>query len=288
MPLVYACICPHPPVIVPEVGRGREAEVHRTIQALRRVAEELAAYKAETAVLVSSHGPARQRAIGVLATPSATGDFGRWGAPQVRFEFETDRELAERIQQEAGKGDIKAAPLRRWDGGLDWGCTVPLYCLSTSGGLAGARLVPMAISWLEPRFHFEFGRAVGRALREYERRVVFICSADLSHALMPGAPNGYDPAGRLFDERYRRAIEEWDVKWLVHLDSDFRRRAAEDAVPQTAMLMGALSGYRIQPRVLSYEGPFGVGYLVAAIDVLGRRRGAETAVRERTSPVENI
>ena len=60
--------------------------------------------------------------------------------------------------------------------------------------------------------------------------MVFICSADLSHALFPGAPNGYHPAGKLFDEHYRRAIEEWDVKWLVHLESEFRRHAAEDAV----------------------------------------------------------
>jgi aromatic ring-opening dioxygenase LigB subunit len=102
--------------------------------------------------------------------------------------------------------------------------------------------------------------------------VAFICSADLSHALLPGAPNGYDPAGKVFDDQYRRAIEAWDVKWVTHLDSSFRRRAAEDAAPQTAVLMGALSGYRVQPRILSYEGPFGVGYLVAAIDVLGVRR----------------
>jgi aromatic ring-opening dioxygenase LigB subunit len=130
----------------------------------------------------------------------------------------------------------------------------------------------MTTSRLEPRFHFDFGRAIARAVGGYERRVAFICSADLSHALASDAPSGYDPAGKLFDDHYRRAVEAWDVKWLVRLDSGFRREAAEDAVAQTAILMGAMSDYRVQPRVLSYEGPFGVGYLVAAIDVVGPRR----------------
>lgn len=272
MPLVYACICPHPPVIVPEIGRGREADTHRTIEALRRVADELAAYRPETALIVSPHGPAQRQAMGLLMAPQVSGDLAQWGAPEVGFAFETDQELAERIQEQAAKDDVRLVTLRRWDGGLDWGCTVPLYHLSASGGLAEARLLPMTVSWLEPRFHFDFGRAIGRALAGYEPRVAFVCSADLSHALTPDAPNGYDPAGKVFDERYRRAIEAWEVRWLVQLESAFRGHAAEDAVPQTAILMGALSGYRIQPRVLSYEGPFGVGYLVAAIDVLGPRR----------------
>ncbi len=271
MPLVYACICPHPPVIVPEIGRGQEAETPRTIEAMQRVAGEIGPYRPETALIVSSHGPAQRQAMGILTAPQVAGDLARFGAPEVRFDFETDQELAGRILQEATGNDVRLAELRRWDGGLDWGCTVPLYFLKEA--LAGARLLPMTISWLEPRFHFDLGRAIGRVLADYGRRVVFVCSVDLSHALTPEAPSGYEPAGKVFDERYRRTIDTWDVKWLVNLESPFRGHAAEDAVAQTAILMGALSGYRIQPRVLSYESPFGVGYLVAAVDILGPRRG---------------
>lgn len=282
MPLVYACICPHAPVLVPEVGRGQEAETGRTAVALRRVGEELAGYRPETALIVSSHGPRMRRdAMGILSAAQVEGDFSRFGAGEIRFAFETDQELAGRIVAEAEEQDIPLSPLRRWDDGLDWGCTVPLYFLREA--LTDARLLPMTVSWLAPRYHFDFGRAIGRALAAYERRVAFVCSADLSHALIPQAPAGYDPAGRVFDDRYRRAIESWDVKWLVGLDSSLREHAAEDAVAQTAVLMGVLSGYRIQPRVLSYEGPFGVGYLVAAIDVLGPRHRA--AARETSESV---
>ncbi len=285
MPLVYACICPHPPIIVPEVGRGREAEMHRTIKALRRIADEFALYRPETALLISSHGPppSANQAMGLLTAPQVSGDLGQWDAPEVRFAFETDQELAELILEEAAKADVRLAPLRRWDGGLDGGCTVPLYYLREA--MTETRLLPMTVSLLEPHFHFDLGRAIGRALERYERPVALICSADLSHAL-PGAPKGHHPAGKIFDEHYRQAIDSWDVKWLVRLDSTFRREAAEDAAPQTAVLMGALSGYRVQPRVLSYEGSLGVGYLVAAIDVLGPRRKQRTQ-REQAEGGDN-
>jgi aromatic ring-opening dioxygenase LigB subunit len=276
MPLVYACICPQPPVIVPDVERGRKVEAARTIEALGRVGEELASYRPETALLVSPYGSTQHQAMGLLTATEVSGDFAQFDAPEVRFAFKTDQELAERIRQEAAHEELRLMELLRWDGGLARSCTSPLYYLREA--LGGATLLPITNAWLEPRFHFALGRAIGRALADYDRRVAFICSADLSHALSPDAPSGYDPAGRVFDSRYRRTIEAWDVKWLVNLDADFRRHAREEAVPQTAILMGALSGYRIQPRVLSYESPTGVGYLVAAIDVLGRRgKGAAQA-----------
>ena len=254
MALVYACICPDTRPVAPE------GEAQRTVAALRRVAEALAAFEVETAVLVSSRGPAQREAMGVLTASRVEGGLS----------FETDGELARRVLAETAKAVVRAAELRRWDAGNyeDW--TAPLSYLSASGGLSGARLLMITTSWLDQRAHFEFGRAVGRAVAEHERRVAVVCAGGLSHALA-GAPSSSDPAGRVFDEHYGRAIEAWDVKWLVGLDREFRRRAAEGAVAQTAVLMGALSGYRIQPRVLSYEAPFGVGYLVAAIDVLGRR-----------------
>jgi aromatic ring-opening dioxygenase LigB subunit len=254
-------------VIVPEVGRGREAETAATIDALRRVAAELAERQPQTALVVSPHGPVRYEAMGVLTAPEVSGTFAEWGAGSLSLHFQNDAELAERIAEEASAAGIPVAPLAHWGRGLDWGCTVPLYHLRSA--LEGVRLLPMTISLLEPKRHHDFGLAIARAVESIDRRVTFVCSADLSHALTPDAPNGYDPAGHLFDEKYCRAVAEWDVNWILTADDSFRRHAAEDAIPQTSMLMGALSGYRVLPRVLSYEGPFGVGYMVAGIDIIG-------------------
>lgn len=267
MAFVYACIAPHPPVIVPEVGRGREANTAATLEALGRVARELAERRPQTALVVSPHGPVRYEAMGILTTPQVGGTFAEWGASSVTFDFQNDLELVDRIRQEASTAGLPLASLAHWGRGLDWGCTVPLYHLRSA--LAEARLVPMTISFLEPQRHFDFGQAIARAVAALDRPVAFICSADLSHALTPDAPNGYDPAGRLFDEKYCHAVADWDVQWVLTADHSFRTHAAEDAIPQTAMLMGALDGYQVLPQVLSYEGPFGVGYMVAGIDILG-------------------
>ena len=271
--IVFACISPHPPVIVPEIGRGREGETARTIEALRQVAGELGERQPETVLIISPHGPLQPDAMGISTAPRAIGGFLQWGAPGVSFAFDNDPEAVTLLQEEALAAGLPLTALEDWGLNLDWGCTVPLYYLRS--GMRGACLVPMAVSFLSPQAHHVLGKAVGRALTRLNRTVAIICSADLSHALLPGAPNGYDPAGHEFDERYRRAVEDWDVEWMLGVDTGFRHHAAEDAVPQTSLLMGALSDLKVHPRVLSYEGPFGVGYLVAAIDVLGPREGVE-------------
>jgi AmmeMemoRadiSam system protein A/AmmeMemoRadiSam system protein B len=263
--LRYACVSPHPPIIVHEVGQGRERDTQRTIDSLQQVAAELASHRPETVLILSPHGPIRYEAMGVLTTPTASGDFSEWGAPSVEFSFENDAEAVSLLQEEASAAGLPLTPIDRWS--LDWGCTVPLYYLRE--GMADARLVPMTISFLSAKEHYAFGRAVARALSRLGRRSAIICSADLSHALKPGAPNGYHPAGPEFDERFCRAVADWDVDWVLSADIDLRRNAAEDAVPQMSLLMGALSDYKVQARVLSYEGPFGVGYMVAAIDIEG-------------------
>lgn len=237
MPIVYACIVPNTNAV---------EDTSRTAGALRRVAEELRALEPETALVATSRGWERRSTMGVVTAQQIDG-------------IETDAGLAERVLAEARAADAHVVALSRWEEGLDG-----LPALGEA--LAGARLLAIATARLSPREHFELGRAIARALEGYERRVAIVCAAGLSRATAADEP------GRAFDKHYRRAIEEWDVKWLVALDSETRRRAAEDAVAQTAVLMGALSGSRIQPRVLSYEATDGAGELVVAIDVLGLRR----------------
>lgn len=264
MPLVYACVCPRSAALPRDDGRRSS----RTEDALRRAAEELASYRPETLLLIGSRGAGQREKIGLV---SAKELFARRGAAA----WPVDAELVARIAEVAAEEAVPVTALRRWGGDLDEDCALlPLL----GDVIEDCRLLLVAASRLAPRYHFEFGRAVGRAIDAYDRRVAIVCCAELSHR-SAGAPT--DRAGPAFDEHYRRAFEAWDVKWLVHADADLRRRAGEDAVAQTAVLMGALSGSRIQPRVLSYEAPFGAGWLVAAVDVLGPRRAPRAQVGAR-------
>jgi hypothetical protein len=231
MPLVYACIRPSSTPDAPPAIAKAAAQTN----------DELASYQPATVVLIVPSG--------------ATGRDSMHLATQAEG-VDVDRDLAERIMAGAQQVELPVATGMRWPGDAMVGAAIP----------EGAALLPVVCSWLDARFHFEFGRAISRALDGYEPAVAAICLVDVSRPL--GADGRFDPAARAFDQQYRRAIERWDVKWLLHLDPEFRRSANEAAVAPTAVLMGALSGSRIQPRVLAES----QGQLVAAIDVLGPRR----------------
>ncbi len=274
--IVFACVSPHPPIIVHEIGHGRESGTQKTIDALEQVAQEIGQHQPETAILISPHGPVQLNAFAILTGPRADASLDAWDAPQVTFAFENDVEAATLICEEAQQAGVPLEPLERWryrdsNGNwwddLDWGCTVPLYHLRP--GLGKAKLLPLCVSYLSPHQHFALGQAVAQATERLGKRVVIIASADLSHSLAHG------PAGPLFDETIQKAIAEWDVKTVLEMEPAFRQQAAEDAVPSLSFLMGALDGLKTNPRVLSYEGPFGVGYLVAAIDIEGPTEGLE-------------
>ncbi|MFQ6019351.1 MAG: AmmeMemoRadiSam system protein A, partial [Dehalococcoidia bacterium] len=265
----FAGVSPHPPIIVPEVGRGRERQTQATLDALAQVAAEMSAQAPHTVVLIATHGPTRPAAFSALAAPVAKGDFAQWGAPKVRLQFETDQEAVTAIHEEARHSNVPLEPIRRWGDGLDWSCTVPLYHLQRAMG--EAKLVCLTISHLSPQHHFALGQAVRRTLDRLGRPAAIIASADLSHRLSEDSPYGFDPAGPEFDRRICEAVARWDVAAILDMDTDFRMRAGDDTVPPLSFLMGTLDGLRVRPRVLSYEGPWGVGYLVAAIDILDDR-----------------
>src|SRR4030067_167663 len=153
----FACISPHPPIIVHEVGRGRERGGQRPIDALEQVAADIGVHRPETVLLMATHGPLNPGAFVLLTAPEAQGDFARWGAPEVSLRFQTDGDLIEAVREEVGRSQLPLDAAHRWDRGLDWSVTVPLYYLRC--GMAAAPLPPLNVSFLSARKHIELGTA---------------------------------------------------------------------------------------------------------------------------------
>lgn len=254
---------PHPPILVPEVGGERLELLSQTVAGLQTVAGQIEHHRVETLLIVSPHGPGTASAFALAGGARARADFSRFGAPGARLEWACDTEVRDLIMDAAQ--DVLLDPA--WAESLDWGCSVPLYHLPR------LPLVPVSTSGAGPHAHYELGKTVGLALANHPRRVAVVASADLSHGLSPGAPSGFRPEGEVFDRHYAEAVKQWDVAWILGRTRDERRAAAEDAVPQTAFLMGALTHLSPAPRVLSYQAPFGVGYLVADVQVQPSREG---------------
>ncbi len=263
--LALCCVAPHPPIMVPEIGRGETVQVRDSTRAMETLADEIEAIAPDTLIVMSPHTPIYADAFVVKTAPRLSGSFRMFGAPQVAIETEPDMVLADALIEAAAE---KGLPVRKTgagplsDGGeLDHGILVPLYFLFRKR----YPLVCLSISLLEYRDHYLLGMAMREAVRSTPRRAVFVGSGDMSHRLKPGAPAGYSPRGQEFDREMVSIINSADWGGLFRLDPVMVDDAGECGLRSIITLAGAVDGYKVESEVLSYEGPFGVGYLVARV-----------------------
>lgn len=275
MSVVFCGICPHPPIVVPEVGRAEAARVAATQQALIELGRRVKGSGAETVVIISPHAPVFQEVIGINLTPVLKGDLGNFRAGHVRFELENDHFLVSEIKSQAAGLGLMVVELtedmEKQYGitlHLDHGVTVPLYFLREAGVELPLVHVSMAVAPSERLYLF--GLAVRRAAESLGRKVALLASGDLSHCLTPDAPGGYQPRGEEFDRQIARLLAGPDVEGLLKMDESLVQQAGECGYRSIIMMLGALDGYDVKAEVLSYEGPFGVGYLVASYQPGGK------------------
>lgn len=275
MSVVFCGISPHPPIVVPEVGRSEAERVSATSAALLELGRRLKESGAETVVIISPHASIFRDAAGINLSTILKGDLSSFRAREVWFEAENDQKLALEIKDQAAGLGITVVELteditRHYHVSLslDHGVTVPLYFLRKAG--VNLPLVHVSMTLSPPEKLYLFGIAVRRAAESTGRRVALLASGDLSHCLTYGAPGGFNPKGEEFDEELANLLEGPDVEGILNLDQELVREAGECGYRSIVMMLGALDGYDVKGGVLSYEGPFGVGYLVAAYQPVGK------------------
>ena len=213
------------------------------------------------AVIVSPHSPFLPEAFGVWEGKKLTGSMERFQAPDVTLQLKVSVDLAEAIVDVAGRMELPIGRLRKdWD--LDRGVTVPSLFLIRADE---TRVVPVAISMLGWDEHWLFGTAIANAAQQIDEDVVIIASSNLSHRVTPDAPHGYSDSGREFDGLVRSAFQNGRLRELLDIPQDLCREASECGFAPMLVLGGAFDGQSVKGRVLSYEAPFGIGYLVAEV-----------------------
>jgi len=199
MPIVFAAISPHPPIILPTVGSPEDRDqVKNTILALEKLGKKLKEIKPDKIIISAPHP--------------------------------------------------------------DWGFNVPLFFLAKD---FKGEIKTYLIELEPPQFYFEEGKKVYKEL-DKTKKYALIASGDLSHCLKEEGPYGFHPDGPKFDKDLIEALKKKDIEKILKLD-DLYPEAGECGLRSFCFLLGILeaSGLDWQPEILSYEGPFGVGYLVA-------------------------
>lgn len=255
MSLIYACIAPHAGDLIPETVADKNI-VASTRQTMYQMGEKLRALAPDVIVIVNPHGFRAQNGISVSVAERAVAEW----APNVKLDFEMNPELANAIADKATEMDI---PVVRYiygaSGGpecfipLDWGAVVPLYFLGHSFEPKPKLVHLSPMRTLPYQIHYEFGRAMGRVLKESETRVALIASADQGHAHDAGGPYGFDPAAAKYDAWMQEVIRSNRMDELLSADSTLVEDGKPDSLWPTLILAGALKENPMMGTLLSYE-----------------------------------
>ena len=207
MPIVFAAISPHPPILLPDVGTdGDKIKVKNTIEALKTLGKRFSDSVPDSLIVSSPH--------------------------------------------------------------TDWGFDVPIFFLAPD--FSGPKSRKNKTEYLlaateEPEAYFEKGLEVAKNL-DKDKKYALIASGDMSHRLKEDGPYGIHPDGKKFDKELLESLKTKNIKAILKLD-EFFPEAGECGLRSFCFLLGVLEGAKIdwRPEILSYEAPFGVGYLVAEL-----------------------
>jgi AmmeMemoRadiSam system protein A/AmmeMemoRadiSam system protein B len=259
--LVFSAIAPHPPIMVPEVGRESISGVVDSIDAMAELTRRVINSGAETVVLISPHAPLEVDSFVAYDGPEVYANFSNFQAPDTGFTLPVDEELLAAIRRVASSKNYDVSTLPGHD--LDHGTAVPLYFLLHNGW--DGKVVTLGYSFLSNEDHVRFGACIKSAVDQVGRRAAFIASGDLSHRLKPQAPAGFNPDAHIFDQQVVEALRSNEPERILNIDFNLRKLAGECGFRSMLVAIGASAGLPLSCEVLNYEAPFGVGYLVAQL-----------------------
>ena len=267
MSIIAAYMVPHPPMIIPQIGRGREEQIQETIDAYRSVAREIASLEPETIIISSPHSVMYSDYFHISPGKNANGDFGNFRVRDVHFQESYDEELVGRICAISDSENFPAGTLGERARTLDHGTMIPLYFIRQF--YSDFHLVRLGLSGLPLVDHYAFGRIIQQAVEDLGRRVVFIASGDLSHKLQSYGPYGYAKEGPLYDARVMDVCSRAAFGELLDFDESFCEKAAECGHRSFVIMAGALDGNAVDARQLSHQDVTGVGYGICVFHPAG-------------------
>jgi len=259
--LVFSAIVPHSPLLLPTIGKKHQAKLKKTLGALEVLKEEFLASRPDTLLVFSPHGSSTPDAFSFNIAPQYQANLQEFGDFTTKIEFKPNLLLIEHLKHLLkSRADLPSTA--NTEQFLDFGAAVPAHLLGKD--LPSLKLLPINDAGLSLKTHYEFGQAIQDEIFKSEERIAVIASADLAHTLTDKAPGGFSPKGKEFDSGLVSCVKEHDKECLLNLES-IAQEARACGLKTITMLFGVLDGVNCSPQPLSYEGPFGVGYLVAKI-----------------------
>lgn len=257
--LVFAAITPHTPLLIPTIGKENLKAMTASVNAMERLAEDFYLSKPDTVLVISSHATQYKNTFAINLHDEYVIDFKEFGDLSTSTVIHPDIETITQIQRTMRDARI---PLTLDSfSSLNYGTGVPLtYLLAAS---SQTLVVPLSHSGSSARNHVRLGSLLKDVIDASDKRIAVIASGDLSHCLGSDSPLGFRPEGEVYDARAVEAVKNHSLSALLNIDEKTCQQAGQCLHEQMLILFGILEKKFTRPEVLSYEHPFGVGYLVA-------------------------
>ena len=217
MSIIGACMVPHPPIILPEIGRGEERKIAETTASYEKAADLVASLKPDTLVIASPHTRMYADWFYIGGGSEGYGSFSQFRAGHVRIHADYDTEMIRALSDAAGREDFPAGPVEDPDIPLDHGVMIPLYFIQKK--YTDFKIVRIGISGLALTDHYRLGMMIRDCAEKLGRRVFFVASGDLSHKLRKDGPYGFIEEGPVYDTRIMDVMGSGDFKKLFAFDS---------------------------------------------------------------------
>lgn len=283
-------ISPHPPIIIPEIGEGREKQAQKTINGMDKMAKTVARKKPQTIVVITPHGNLFTDGISILEARELVGDMGDFGRSDIRLKKSVNVDLLEKLSNRFEEMKIPSVFInnslgQRYNAKLtiDHGAFIPLYYIDKYWD--NYEIIHITIGMLSPMELYSIGKVIADTIEDSKYRTIVLASGDMSHRLIDEGPYDYNPMGKVFDDKVVDAISTGDVETIVNMPKNIYEPAGECGLRPFVMALGFFDGYELESEVFSYEGPFGVGYMTAFVDAKGKEK--PSLIEKEKKKIEN-
>lgn len=263
MSLVFACVTAHTPLLMPTIGKEGLAMIEKTKLAMQQLEQELYVSQPETLIVITPHGDALPDALSINLNSKYVTNFAEFGDLATRLEWKSEIMLIDHIREDFK--DKQLPLVLNSAEHLDYGTAVPLSYLTAH--LPNVRIVPLLTSQLDVKTHYTFGKELKDEIMRSTKRIAVIASADLSHRVGENSPAGFSPKGVAFDEKIIEIFTKQNPMGIMDLDEAWINEAQACGAKVLATFCGMMDDVRHEAKVLSYEKPFGVGYMIAQMKI---------------------
>lgn len=258
MPLIYSCIVPHSPVLMPTIGKDHLSLFEKTLHSLESVRQKLIAHKPDTLLVIAPHSSSSTpNHLSIHVPETYKGSFAQFGDLITELSFTPDTVFADQLKECLHQNGSQVA----YDGDerIEYSTSVPLFYI-TKGLNAKVLVVHPGQEPLSE--HYAIGKALQSVLQESSKRIAVIASGELSHCLTEQAPGGFSPAALKFDQELVGMLKAQRVKKLVKLDPKYLLEFGICCVQPALLALGSMHDMAYKHAFYSYEYPLGVGHLV--------------------------